>query len=125
MSPPRHSAPFLVGQADHPTPPLPALDSGRGWPPYCSLAELARIMTMVHGHQAPTESSLKKWSAGGEFNSCIVKDSAGLDPAPVPAFTREALMRGRTRGGRPGLRLDTRRAITRIYELWPHLADTG
>lgn len=110
---------------NHPPPALPALDSGRDWPPFCSLAELARMMTMVHGHQAPTESSLKKWSAGGEFNSCIVKGSTRLEPAPVPAFTREALLRGRTRAGRPGLRLDTRRAITRVYELWPHLADTG
>ena len=102
-----------------------AAESGQGWPPACSLAELARILTMLHGHQAPTESSLKKWSAGGEFSTCVAAASIELDTAQAPSsFTREALLR-RQRGGRPGLRLDTHLAINRVYELWPHLTDTG
>jgi len=105
-----------------------ARDSAQGWPPFCTLAELARMLTMMHGHQAPTESSLKKWSAIGEFTACIAPESAALELAPPPApFTREALLerRGRGRPGRPGLRLVTHLAIRRVYELWPHLADTG
>jgi hypothetical protein len=105
--------------------PTAAVYSGQGWPPFCSLADLARILTMIHGHQAPTESSLKKWSAGGEFSSCVAAPPPDLDPAQAPSsFTREALLR-RQRGGRPGLRLDTRLAINRVYALWPHLTDTG
>lgn len=106
---------------------LLALESGEGWPPYCSLAELARILTMMHRHQAPTESSLKKWSAAGEFAACVAADqtvAAGLPPEPR-AFTREELLRRGKRAGRTGLRLNTRAAIARVYELWPHLADTG
>lgn len=106
---------------------LLALESGEGWPPFCSLAELARILTMVHGHQAPTESSLKKWSAAGEFDACVAADdppAADLPPEPR-AFTREALLQRGKRAGRPGLRLNTRAAITRVYDLWPHLADSG
>ncbi|CAN7368946.1 hypothetical protein [Variovorax sp. LjRoot178] len=104
-----------------------ALKSGEGWPPLCSLAELARILTMVHGHQAPTESSLKKWSAAGEFDACVAADDRPAAPPPpeTRAFTREALLHRGKRAGRPGLRLNTRAAIARVYELWPHLADTG
>lgn len=82
---------------------------------------------MVHGHQAPTESSLKKWSAAGEFDACIAADDPpSADRPPEPrAFTREALLQRGKRAGRPGLRLNTRAAIARVYELWPHLADTG
>ena len=100
-------------------------DPTGGWPPFCTLAELARMLTMLHGHQAPTESSLKKWSAGGEFTNCIAPEptAAVLSQAPS-SFTREALLR-RSRGGRPGLRLDTQLAITRVYELWPHLTQSG
>lgn len=103
----------------------PIASTGHGWPPLCTLADLARILTMIHGHQAPTESSLKKWSAGGEFSRCAaapIPDEPGQ--APSSSFTREALLR-RQRGGRPGLRLDTRLAINRVYELWPHLTDTS
>ncbi|CAN7784177.1 hypothetical protein LJR175_008380 [Variovorax sp. LjRoot175] len=83
------------------------------------------MLTMMHGHQAPTESSLKKWSAAGEFTNCIAPESTALEIVQAPSsFTREALLR-RQRGGRPGLRLDTRLAISRVYELWPHLTDTG
>lgn len=82
---------------------------------------------MVHGRQAPTESSLKKWSAAGEFDACVAADQApASDLPPEPrAFTREALLQRGKRAGRPGLRLNTRAAIARVYELWPHLADTG
>ena len=82
---------------------------------------------MMHRHQAPTESSLKKWSAAGEFDGCVAADqtpAADLPPEPR-SFTREDLLRRGKRAGRPGLRLNTRAAITRVYELWPHLADTG
>lgn len=104
---------------------LAPVSGTQGWPPFCTLAELARILTMLHGHQAPTESSLKKWSAAGEFSSCIAPQAAEHEFGPPPAsFTGEALSRSR-RGGRPGLRLDTRLAIARVYELWPHLTDTG
>ncbi len=126
----------MSGTPSPPTPPqtasprgaslaLLALESGAGWPPFCSLAELARMLTMMHGNQAPTESSLKKWSAAGEFDRCVATDqSAAASPEPR-AFTREDLLRRGKRAGRPGLRLDTRAAIARVYELWPHLTDTG
>ncbi|PNG48904.1 MULTISPECIES: hypothetical protein [unclassified Variovorax] len=82
---------------------------------------------MMHRHQAPTESSLKKWSAAGEFDACVAADQAAAAAlAPEPrAFTREEMLRRGKRAGRPGLRLNTRSAISRVYELWPHLADTG
>jgi hypothetical protein len=80
---------------------------------------------MLHGPQAPTESSLKKWSSVGEFTTCIATEPSAEELASTPSsFTREALLRPR-RAGRPGLRLDTRLAINRVYELWPHLADVG
>ncbi|MDM0109722.1 hypothetical protein QTH97_32725 [Variovorax sp. J22R24] len=83
------------------------------------------MLTMMHGHQAPTESSLKKWSASGEFTACVAPESEVGELAPTPSsFAGEAMLRPR-RGGRPGLKLDTRRAINRVYELWPHLADTS
>jgi hypothetical protein len=80
---------------------------------------------MMHGHQAPTESSLKKWSAAGEFTNCVAAEPTADMLSQIPSsFTREALLR-RSRGGRPGLRLDTQLAITRVYEMWPHLTETG
>jgi len=106
------------------TAPTPE-DPSQGWPPFCTLAELARVLTMMHGHQAPTESSLKKWSAAGEFTNCIAAEPTAVELAQAPSsFTREALLR-RQRGGRPGLRLNTQLAISRVYELWPHLTQTG
>ncbi|MDM0078942.1 hypothetical protein QTH90_31370 [Variovorax sp. J2P1-59] len=100
--------------------PDPALGAARGWPPVCSLAELGRMLTMMHGHEAPTESSLKKWSASGEFTTC------GAPEQSLSHFSlADDALRQPRRGGRPGLRLDTRLAIRRVYELWPHLTDTG
>lgn len=95
----------------------------QGWPARCSLAELARILTMLHGHQAPSESSLKKWSAAGAFSGCVALPHQPPGRAPSSA-TRDVLIR-HLRGGRPGLQLDTQGAIARVYAQWPHLADSG
>ncbi|RZL87502.1 MAG: hypothetical protein EOP82_26465 [Variovorax sp.] len=106
-----------------PSPSSPPRLIGDGWPPVCTLAELARILTLVHGVKAPTESSLKKWSAAGAFRSCVASsDESDAHDAPA-SLTIEALQRPR-RAGRPGLRLCTAAAIGRVYELWPFLADS-
>ena len=94
-----------------------------GWPPVCTLAELARILTLVHGVRAPTESSLKKWSAAGAFRSCVASDETVQASEATPGSAAAALQRPR-RAGRPGLRLQTRLAIGRVYELWPFLSDS-
>ncbi|MBS0454075.1 MAG: hypothetical protein JSS14_22460 [Proteobacteria bacterium] len=118
--------------ADEPSSALPSDPSQepsgeRSWPPFTTLAELARILTLMHGAHAPTESSLKKWNLNGVFADCQVTEadlasvSAGL---PSSSFTREALLRPR-RAGRPGLMLDTRRAIGKVHEQWPHLANSS
>jgi len=105
-------------------PVLPSVAASlQGWPPRCSLAELARILTMLHGHQAPSESSLKKWSAAGAFSDCVAPPQETAERAPSSA-TRDALRR-QPRGGRPGLRLHTQRAIARVYAQWPHLGGPG
>lgn len=100
------------------SPSLPA-----GWPAVCTLAELGRILTMIHGVRAPADSSLKKWSAAGVFRSCLATQEE-IDSHDAPSsLTLEALQRPR-RGGRPGLRLRTASAIGRVYEMWPFLADS-
>ena len=98
--------------------------SENGWPPVCTLAELGRILTLIHGVRAPTESSLKKWSAAGAFSTCIAsaEDIAAADEGSL-SLTQATLQRPR-RSGRPGLRLRTSLAIGRVYELWPYLADS-
>jgi hypothetical protein len=104
------------------------LDSGTasesGWPPVCTLAELGRILTLVHGVRAPTESSLKKWSAAGAFSACIAsaEDIAAAEAGAL-SLPHAMLQRPR-RAGRPGLKLRTSLAIARVYELWPFLADS-
>lgn len=94
-----------------------------GWPPICTLAELARILTLVHGVRAPTESSLKKWSAAGAFRSCIASEEEVHASEASPASTHTVLQRPR-RAGRPGLSLHTALAIGRVYELWPFLGES-
>lgn len=96
--------------------------TSNSWPARCSLAELARILTLMYGPQAPTESSLKKWSVIGVFDSCLAPEPL-TEQQTLPSFTREALMRPR-RVGRPGLCLDTEKALGKVYEQWPHLADS-
>lgn len=95
-----------------------------GWPPVCTLAELGRILTLVHGVRAPTESSLKKWSAAGAFRACVASaDDIAAAEVTSPSLSRVMLQRPR-RAGRPGLRLRTALAIGRVYELWPFLAES-
>lgn len=96
--------------------------TGNSWPERCSLAELARILTLMYGAKAPTESSLKKWSVTGVFKDCLSPEPLTEQQA-LPSFTREALMRPR-RSGRPGLCLNTDKALDKVYEQWPHLADS-
>jgi hypothetical protein len=97
--------------------------ANEGWPAVCTLAELGRILTMIHGVRAPADSSLKKWSAAGAFRDCLASKN-DIAASEVPAsLTLEALQRPR-RGGRPGLQLRTAAAIGRVYELWPFLADS-
>ncbi|SEB14102.1 hypothetical protein [Variovorax sp. YR216] len=92
------------------------------WPSTCTLAELGRILTMMHGPQAPSESSLKKWNATGVFEGCTSDGTEGMVEVD-PSFTRESLRRPR-RAGRPGLRLHTDLAIQRVQDQWPHLMHT-
>ncbi|NDZ18512.1 hypothetical protein C7T35_08035 [Variovorax sp. WS11] len=104
--------------------PPPPLSGSHGWPPICTLAELARILTLIHGVKAPTESSLKKWSAAGAFRSCVASEEEVLAAeAPSPSAAHTLLQRPR-RAGRPGLTLRTAMAIGRVYELWPFLGES-
>lgn len=114
-----HSATDVQGDRALPSPASHTL----GWPPICTLAELARILTLVHGVRAPTESSLKKWSAAGAFRSCIASEEEVHASEASSASTHAVLQRPR-RAGRPGLRLHTALAIGRVYELWPFLSES-
>jgi hypothetical protein len=75
----------------------------------CTLAGLARILARRYGDEAPTESTLKKWSGAGVFEGC-------------QAHGRRAAVRP---PGRPGFRLDVEKSVARIKSQWPHLADTS
>ncbi len=103
------------------TPPQNSVDPGlEAWPPSCTLAELGRILAMTHGPHAPSESLLKKWSASGVFQDCLVGPAPeGSDPAA--SLTQQTLLRPR-RAGRPGLRLNTQQALQRVRDQWPQLA---
>jgi hypothetical protein len=101
----------------------PRAERDGGWPPVCTLAELARILTLVHGVRAPTESSLKKWSAAGAFRSCVASDDEVAAAQAPSSIVHAALQRPR-RAGRPGLQLSTAKALGRVYELWPFLAES-
>jgi hypothetical protein len=73
---------------------------------------------MLHGASAPSEAMLKKWSAAGEFRGCLASaESHSEDPG---AHARV----GPPKPGRPGLRLATERALARVHELWPRLAES-
>ncbi|WP_143684601.1 hypothetical protein [Variovorax sp. KK3] len=95
-----------------------------GWPPYCTLAELSRILTLVYGVRAPTESSLKKWSAAGVFRPCIATEEDHQRSASHPPTAAHALLQRPRRAGRPGLTLRTHEAIALVHEIWPFLADS-
>jgi DNA-binding transcriptional MerR regulator len=98
----------------------PALaPSAQAWPPACTLAELGRILTMMHGAHAPSESLLKRWNANGVFQDCALTAANESDRS----FTQRALARPQ-RAGRPGLRLDTGLAIQKVREQWPQLAQS-
>lgn len=111
-----------IQDANSPGGSIPSSTASHGWPKVCTLAELGRILTLIHGVRAPADSSLKKWSAAGMFRSCMATQE-DIDASEVPSLTHEVLQRPR-RGGRPGLRLRTAAAIGRVYELWPFLADS-
>jgi hypothetical protein len=94
------------------------------WPRISSVADLGRILVILHGASAPSEATLKKWSAGGEFRDCLASDhptsrgdvsAEGSTPRGISAHAKP---------GRPGLQLTTDKAIARVYELWPQLADS-
>jgi hypothetical protein len=114
-----HLATAAQGKGALPSPASNTL----GWPPICTLAELARILTLVHGVRAPAESSLKKWSAAGAFRSCIATEEEVHASTASSAWTHTVLQRPR-RAGRPGLSLHTALAIRRVYELWPFLSES-
>lgn len=93
------------------------------WPEISSIADLGRILVILHGASAPSEAMLKKWSASGEFRECLVASRGEADPgAPDGANAKGTALPGKP--GRPGLRLATDKAIARVYELWPQLADS-
>ena len=110
----------MIGELDAPARAVPP--ESPPWPSNCTLAELGRILTMMHGPQAPSESSLKKWNAMGIFDGCRSED-VGSTFGEAESFTQESLRRPR-RAGRPGLRLNTELAIQRVRDQWPHLAQT-
>lgn len=97
--------------------------ASQGWPTVCTLAELGRILTLIHGVRAPADSSLKKWSAAGVFRPCMATQEE-IDASEAPSSQTSEILQRPRRGGRPGLRLRTAAAIGRVYELWPFLADS-
>lgn len=93
------------------------------WPEISSVADLGRILVILHGASAPSEAMLKKWSASGEFRECLIASRGEADPAGQEgASVKGTVLPGKP--GRPGLRLATDKAIARVYELWPQLADS-
>jgi len=67
---------------------------------------------------------LKKWSASGEFRACIAASRALLDGDFPSEGSNDKSASAQGKPGRPGLRLATDKAIARVYELWPQLADS-
>jgi hypothetical protein len=93
------------------------------WPEISSVADLGRILVILHGASAPSEAMLKKWSASGEFRECLIASRGEADPNGQDApHAKGTVPPGKP--GRPGLRLATDKAIARVYELWPQLADS-
>jgi hypothetical protein len=94
------------------------------WPRVSSIADLGRILVILHGASAPSDATLKKWSASGEFRECLVGEiPAHEDEAHPERMTRKGAP-AHGKPGRPGLQLVTGKAIARVYELWPQLADS-
>ncbi|CAN7761064.1 hypothetical protein LJR290_007094 [Variovorax sp. LjRoot290] len=94
------------------------------WPEISSVADLGRILVILHGASAPSEAMLKKWSASGEFRECLIASRGEADPGGQDgANAKGTVLPGKP--GRPGLRLATDKAIARVYELWPQLADSN
>ena len=73
------------------------------------------MLVILHGTNAPSDALLKKWSAAGEFRECrsTADDVATTEEGSAP----------KRAPGRPGLQLLTDKAVSRVYELWPQLAD--
>src|SRR4051812_22809314 len=94
-------------------------------PAVSSIADLGRILVLLHGANAPSAATLKKWSAGGEFRACLLPegDVSGVPTRSAPTHGEGSALRARR--GRPGLRLSTDRAIARVYELWPQLVESS
>lgn len=93
------------------------------WPEISSVADLGRILVILHGASAPSEAMLKKWSASGEFRDCLIAPRGDVDAGGQEGANAKAtVLPGKP--GRPGLRLATDKAIARVYELWPQLADS-
>lgn len=100
---------------------LPPPTMSDAWPPVCTLAELGRILTLIHGVRAPAESSLKKWSAAGAFRDCTAS-AEEVERSEAPSSVTHQLLQKPRRAGRPGLRLRTAAALDRVHEIWPFLA---
>ncbi|MBT2326945.1 hypothetical protein J7E62_32115 [Variovorax paradoxus] len=93
------------------------------WPEISSVADLGRILVILHGASAPSEAMLKKWSASGEFRECLVASRGEVDPNTQDGLNAKSTVPP-GKPGRPGLRLATDKAIARVYELWPQLVDS-
>ncbi len=94
------------------------------WPRISSIADLGRILVILHGASAPSDATLKKWSASGEFRECLASENPRFEDDAPPERMPRKVASTHARPGRPGLQLVTDKAITRVYELWPQLADS-
>ena len=94
------------------------------WPRTSSIADLGRILVILHGASAPSDATLKKWSASGEFRECLVGEHPTVEDVAHAEKTSRKGGATHSRPGRPGLQLVTDKAIARVYELWPQLADS-
>jgi len=94
------------------------------WPRISSIADLGRILVILHGASAPSDATLKKWSASGEFRECLAAENPTLEDDGHPERAPRKMASTHARPGRPGLQLVTDKAISRVYELWPQLADS-
>lgn len=112
-----HSADLGAGQDPDPA----ARSNGAVWPRICSVADLGRILVSLHGANAPSEASLKKWSAAGEFRGCLATESISSSGKNGGTDRGAA---GYAKPGRPGLQLLSDKAIARVYELWPQLGNS-
>lgn len=107
-----------------PNGPNPGVENP-SWAPVISIVDLGRILMLLHGANAPSMATLKKWSASGEFRNCLLTADDAFGGRTDPAGTEREGTSPRARPGRPGLRLSTDRAIARVYELWPQLVESS